>query len=161
MHGVARGDDHEGRRDANPGKEVEKEGGENHSNLTADGRRPVPSAAGGGGQPGQTSLNYHDASGRKSAHRGDRALVRTILSKPALSKPAAFPRPNAILLENKTTGSIMNVRADAWLDRRRTQVDRNGASESRHPGTWHHGELSDRSLSHSARYALGGHYQGI
>ena len=38
MHGILRGDDHEGRRDANPGKEVEKQGGENHSSLMKPGR---------------------------------------------------------------------------------------------------------------------------
>src|SRR5687767_2220021 len=34
MHGVLRRDDHEGRRDADPGKKVEKQGGENHSNVS-------------------------------------------------------------------------------------------------------------------------------
>ena len=35
MHRILGGDDHEGRRHANPGKEVEKQGGENHSEVLA------------------------------------------------------------------------------------------------------------------------------
>src|ERR1044072_1786886 len=41
MHGILRRDDHEGRRDANPRKEVEKQGGKNHQGLLARPGAPV------------------------------------------------------------------------------------------------------------------------